>query len=403
MNSYLKKIDLNEQLLGVFLLTSIMDHNILNSLLIFCPQDILLKIRFGLINSNSQVAKFMILSLNPTKAGLIKIRHSFVKNKIEFIMTNMDPTHLSDELTYDYPNSFELDNINKIGCFMSRIDSIVRLVGKKKEKTLYCGNFRYSLLYDNVGGLVRFTMKIYSNFGKTRYKVRKDKIDIDLELDESIGKMDIVLDFKNHVNGDIIFLVSIKVCVGHNNQVIPMNSKKYFILIYNKTCVGDPPFQWVMLNQYFLTKSFVSKAFWVATSDNKKMLCIYGEDPNYGTGHGGEIHVYDIINNCQLARIIVKLEPNEYCELSYVSFALIGKSLVCVKKSSTQYQNQNFNFVKFIWINSDDWSIKETIICPVQPNIIDVKLVRLHDYLSAIIFLIKRANLRDLTSLIYYF
>ena len=222
--------------------------------------------------------------------------------------------------------------------------------------------------------------------------------------------------FKGHIFDDIIF-VGFKAAYFRDGRV----KNKNFVLVYNKTiskCIGSSSFNYVMLNLDDLDLRSPSFMVDVFNHRSDRLICIcyqqvYKSDAN--------VYVYRIKDQtCEaISQITLKnvsVDTIDYIGRGHVSVAFMGKHLVCV--------NKNKNLMTITWINSADWSyicfvetnlifsskrgkcVEETITLPIRDSkIVRIKLIGIHDYLSAMI-VFNRPNFSaqgECLANIYYF
>ena len=360
-------------------------------LLLFSPLVTLFKLRV-----NSTISKHTLNRINVDRNLLINIRHKYVKDKISCVIdgsitksNNSIPIKslnqkdlMHDFVEYKSPyvnvNCFELDHIN--GHFVGYISAYDSMLPNKAIAFCY-NNALHRFTFNVNGAFFDFNMIVYAKNHKTI--VRTDSFTMGLGNQDGATssandeKLCTSLHFKAHVNDNIIF-------IGVNQL---RNSRSVFSLIYNANS-GDNCFSYIPLDSNISDICSTSLVANVSILNNKRILCVSNQESHwdahnyYVNNPEINIYVYDINNRTLIKKItIITIIEKK----SWIHNRLYTTSLSFMDGYLVHNKNDNIkNLITQTWINSNNWCVEETIVV-TNPDIFNIKLIEIHDYLSAIV------------------
>lgn len=348
-----------------------------------CPFDILLKIRLNLAIREHQL---LMVSANLSMETLYSM---FVKNKIKCIIeeTTIDSSEIDIGVT-NHLHIFDFDPINNevMHYGHSTYDD-----GIKNEIRLNYKNMTHVLTFIVIDNSIHFNMTVYSDkniIKNDNYHTEPFDLYEQNDLSLEVGQLpDIHVCFKCYNEDDIVFIGS--------NTFDTSYKRKTFALIYNNNSNSNSNngyngdnrqdgdcFNYVTLDPTILNVYFRLLTCNVFIHRNKKILCVseceYKYEPSKTV-----IYFYDIVKH----NLITKMIINNVLGYCYdVSLEFIASRLVYVK-----YDMKFSNVITLIWINVDNMSIEETTDFVVKDRgIVGIKLIGIHNYLSAMIIINKK-------------
>ena len=346
-------------------------NKLMHHFILSCPLKIMLEIRLSKTISKN-ITKRIQYSFSQ-KVLTDSLYRKYTKNNIENVLNNND-VQMNIQLGFDkYYECFDIDPIDGI--------------------KIHCANMDFCTVYNEIklnfgDGIRRLIIK---NIGRSTYfSMRSESPFFSCDITISFGQNDggsyyTYLDLKERVNDNIIFMGSkYKRFEGRDAEYI-----NCFALIYNAIPPGK--FSYVILPFYvpcIFSESPMSNIF-THNTDVLICFCDVGMAKTVGnkTPLGGNmnIYVYNLNNRNLVAKVDVKYKfSKQYAVVVPVSLSCVGRHLVYA-----QYL-KNVELIKLIWINLDSWKADEISNYRVtDPNLVSIKLIGIHDSLSALV-LIKR-------------
>lgn len=360
--------------------------------ILFCPLHILFKIRLN-------VEGF----LNRSFPNVLK---SYAKNKIGCIVNDVITTSvLSDVLvkrgTFGLnPNFFDLDHVNGsvTKCAKSRQSYF------DARLSLCHGDQNYNLIWTDIGPITKISIEIHSSNNKAEV-VQGDTVTIKFDgFTKLITEVDYYrtyLCFDDQCqqwSDDLVFIGS----KNFRNTKESNMFREYFALVYNRFSLH---FSYVIMEQLNISTISGVLAINVFTHNQRKILCICSRNPHCkpviggGSQHlpGVDVYTYNM-NNGKMIKRMPMFDGDPYITHLAASFSLIENHLVLT------INDTNKDIMSHTWINFDNWNIEETIIYPQKKstNISDIKLIGIHNNLSAIVVTKQKPD-SGYDSDIYYF
>ena len=341
-------------------------NKLMHHFILSCPLKIMLEIRLS-----KTISKLFQYSFSQ-KVLTNTLYRKYTKNNIESILNNND-VQMDIQLGFNYYECFDIDPIDGIKMHCTNMD-FFRSNGEAK---LNFGDGTRRLIVKDIGMSTHFSMRSKSPFSNCEITISFGQ--------NKIGSYCTYLSLKERVNNNIIFMGSkFKRFAGRDVEQIGSVA-----LIYNAIPPGK--FSYVILPFYVPCIFSMGPICNIFTYNTDVLIsfCDIGRAKTEGSDivrvNNMNIYVYNLNNRNLVAKIDVKYKFSEQCmHIVPVSLSCVGRHLVYA-----QYL-KNVDSIKLIWINLDSWKADEISNYRVtDPNLVGIKLIGIHDSLSALV-LIKR-------------
>lgn len=347
-------------------------YNTIARLLWICPLDVLFKMR---LNSNNIISPKMTYNpfwSQPKYKIKCMVEEAIIKN------SNIDDLKCFVNSTC---RCFDLDQTTRGTAEINSIRSDSPLDSSTRVTIFYNDEPLHKLTFNDVGPTTEFKMGPYIDTNISITDTFTINVGSTVRIHATEENYTYVC-FKEYTD-DCILFIGAKITVKGR---IKTCKRETFALIYNKNSnYRADRFNYIMLDPAILDIYSYNLTGTVFIRDNKHCAVISNLECAVGN-----IYVYNINDGTMMYQtaIISPLEHNDDMYPSYSNFktsiSFIGNYLVHVK-------NNKYS-ITITWINSDFWLIEDTmtLIQPETNTLFDIKLVGIHKYLSAVMFISRK-------------